>query len=835
MMWLLGLGLWAGCSSESEPQDVRDVDGLAEVETTPDVVEPTRRVALDGGRLVISDPLGERLALEGTMAVAAFEGDLEPWNWNPWWLDSDSPLVGLTPMPEVSWREGALVEARADAEVFAIEGEAGRLGTVSVERDGEALSLVVRVEADVPYLRFALRHGESELLYGSGNLHDGPLINGKRLPMQLEADPDLEPFYNERHVVVPLVVSSAGWGVWVENKRAQRWTSTPGRLEVVVGGPVRETRLHVFLAERPLDLYRQYYRVSGWPRTIPDWAYGPWIWRDETPGQGVAEVNEAHNPGVMHDLATIEALSLPTSAYWIDRPYATALNTFDFAPDRYDDAAAMIAYARSRGFRMAVWHTPYVLEAAGEVFDDISKIEGFPEPAGVPLNTFGATAIDLTNPAVRERWVELLQNYIGIGIEGFKLDFAEDVVHGLPGARSNPWGFADGRDERELWHDYARLYHETYRDALRVGGADGPEGGGFILARAGRAGGHAAVDVLWPGDLDADFARHREDRRVGGIPPALSYALSTSASGYPYFAADTGGYKNGPPDNEAYRRWFELTSVMPVMQVGGSDNQVPWEADHFGWDATLLDDYRVHASLHLRLHPYITALAARLGRDEEGGGRPLVRPLGLAHPECGVEPGDQYLLGEALLVAPVVEAGARRRTVIFPAGRWVSWWTGEVVEVSAGACELRELEVGIGRVPLWIRGDALVPMLRPGVQTLSPVSAGSRDSAAERAGPLWVEVGGPGRFVSRDGATLAVEVAQQPGAGLFSWDFAFEPGTTFTEAPVWSFWSARPLRVTDVVGTALVEVGPEDELRPGTWSHVSGRLQVRGEKVRVTW
>lgn len=825
MVWLAVLGSWAGCSSESGPGEVADV----EVETTPEVVEVEERVTLEGGRLVVSDLSGERVALVAGVGVARFEGGLDAWNWDPWWLDSDSPLVGLSEMPVFTWREGDL---RGDGEGrFVIDGASGRLGEVRVEREGGGLSLVVRLEEDAPYLRFALRHGEDELLYGAGNLHDGPLVNGRRLAMQLEADPELEPFYNERHVVVPLVMSSAGWGVWVENKRAQRWVSSAGRLEVIVGGPVREVRLHVFLADHPLDLYRQYYRVSGWPRSLPEWAYGPWIWRDETPGQGEAAVDERHNPGVMHDLAAIEALSLPTSAYWIDRPYATALNTFDFAADRYGDAAAMIAYARSRGIRMAVWHTPYVLEAAGGVFEDISTIEGFPEPAGVPLNTFGATPVDLTRPAVRALWVERLQDYIGMGIEGFKLDFAEDVVHGLPGARSNPWGFSDGRDERELWHDYARLYHETYREALSVGGADG---GGFILARAGRAGGHAAVDVLWPGDLDADFARHGEDRRVGGIPAALSYALSTSASGYPYFAADTGGYKNGPPDNEAYRRWFELTSVMPVMQVGGSDNQVPWEAGHFGWDATLLDDYRAHASLHLRLHPFIQTLAAALGRDEAGGGRPLVRPLGLAHPECGVEPGDQYLLGEALLVAPVLEAGARSRTVTFPAGRWVSWWSGEVVEVSAG-CEVRELEVGLGRVPLWIRGDQLVPMLRPGVQTLAPVTAGERESAADGpdgAGPLWVEVGGPGSFVLRDGARVAVSGER---GDEVAWAFVFEAGARFAEAPVWALWSERPSRVTDGAGNALVEVEAGGDPASGTWSYASGRLQVRGESVRVVW
>ncbi len=817
LLWVL-----AACSESSGQVDAEVVGDVgAETEVTTPAIE----VSLEGGRLLISDRLGERLAIEG-LAVASFEGDLDAWNWDPWWLDSDSPLVDLTPMPVVVWVEGEIEE---EGDSFALEGPLGRLGVVTVERDERGLRLRVRTEADAPYLRFSLRHGADELLYGAGNLHDGPLINGRRLAMQLEADPDLEPFYNERHVVVPLVVSSRGWGVWVESRHAQRWMSQEGELEVVVGA-AREVVVHVFLAEQPLDVYRQYYRVSGWPRDLPDWAYGPWVWRDETPGQGVAALDTDHNPGVMHDLFAIESLELPTSAYWIDRPYATALNTFDFAADRYDDPAAMIAFARAHGLRMALWHTPYVVAGAGEVHDDILEIEGFPEPAGAPLNTFGAIPIDLTNPTVVAYWVDRLQGYIGIGVEGFKLDFAEDVVHGLPGARINPWGFADGSDERTQWHDYARHYHETYREALREGQADG---GGFILARAGRAGGQAAVDVLWPGDLDADFARHREDRRVGGIPAALSYALSTSASGYPFFAADTGGYKNGPPDNEAYRRWFELTSVMPVMQVGGSDNQVPWEAEHFGWDPTLLDDYRVHASLHLRLLPYVKTLAAQMRVDEAGGGRPLVRPLGLAFPGCGVETGDQYSLGDALLVAPVVESGVARRRVVFPPGRWSGWWTGEVIEVAGVGCETHEVDAPLGRVPLWQREATVVPLLRPGVQTLAPVSAGSRDSAADRPGPLWVEVvGGGATWVGHDGTRLGT--FDEGGTRSLEW----QAGRVHTDEPVWVMWSERPIRVTDVAGVALQEVevaAAVPDPGVGMWWYSGGRLYVRAAAARVRW
>ena len=53
-------------------------------------------------------------------------------------------------------------------------------------------------------------------------------------------------------------------------------------------------------------------------------------------------------------------LDLATTAYWIDRPYASGVNTFDFEPHRFPDPPRMIARMHALGFRSALWHTPYL-------------------------------------------------------------------------------------------------------------------------------------------------------------------------------------------------------------------------------------------------------------------------------------------------------------------------------------------------------------------------------------------------------------------------------------------------------------------------------------------
>src|SRR5262249_40125586 len=109
---------------------------------------------------------------------------------------------------------------------------------------------------------------------------------------------------------------------------------------------------HVFAAEHPLDLAKHYYDVTGYPVKPARWGLGPFVWRDENASQAEGET----------DLETMRSLDLATTAIWIDRPYATGVNTFDFDAQKFPDPSAMIAKAHDLGFRLALWHTPYLDE-----------------------------------------------------------------------------------------------------------------------------------------------------------------------------------------------------------------------------------------------------------------------------------------------------------------------------------------------------------------------------------------------------------------------------------------------------------------------------------------
>jgi alpha-D-xyloside xylohydrolase len=740
--------VWLACAACAPRLDLGD--GVLEIR------EDGREIALvREGKTLLRLP-ADAFAV-GT--VGALDEDA---SYDPFWLEFEDETFKPAPPEDLVWRGAGAWRVEKDGVVAMDHATL----TLRAEGPGRFSALLVpkAVEGEeVAYLRVRARAPAGEAFYGLGEWPDGVEHRGKLRPMQLEPDLGVESASTENHVVVPLLIGASGWAIFVESRRPGVFDVARKEADLVeiTYGTAEESgaglRFHLLAAAHPLDLTGRYYDITGAPRLPAPWAMGPWTWRDETTGQAQTE----------DDIRKIRELDLAGSGIWIDRPYATKVNTFDFDAEMFPDPAAMIRLANEQGLRVALWHAPYLEEGAEPFLAEATAQGYFPPRTGLLLNRWGKP-IDFTNPAAFAFWQALVRRYTSLGIEGFKLDYAEDVATGIAGARS-AWRFHDGSDERTMHHGYTPLYHRAYAETL-------PADGGFLLCRAGKWGDQKNGCVIWPGDLDASFARHREkagdEVAVGGLPASIAMGLGLGPSGFPFYGADTGGYRHSPPPKEVLIRWLEQTALSPVMQTGNSASDTPWERD-----AETLALYRDYARLHLRLFPYLWTYAMRLAQD----GRAIMRPLGLAYPALGEHPSDTYLLGDHLLVAPVVEAGATSRRVKFPPGRWIDWWDGTVHEGGTEAVVPAPLE----KLPLFLAEGGIVPMLRPSIDTLAPASAPGPDpidSFANGAGTLHARIGGGApektSFTLYDGSRIGVE----PAWG--GTDYTWSPGAVFTGGAV---------------------------------------------------
>lgn len=701
-------------------------------------------------------------------------------SYDPYWLEEkDGPLAVAPPLDLVFVRVESASARQLDPSTLAIDqvyggGLTARL-ELGLQGDPQVASavrfsarLVPAGSAAIAYLRLRPRASATEAFYGLGEWPDDVNHRGKLRPMQIEAELDSESADNEAHVPVPFLIGSRGWGLFVESRRFGLFDvarKAPDLVEVTFGtGSESKAGLsfHLFAADHPLDITKLYYDVTGYPLLPATWAYGPIIWRNHY-------VNQAQ---VEDDIRKIRELDLPTSAIWIDDPHATAINTFDFDPRRYSDPKAMIDQARRAGLRMSLWSVPYLSREAEPYLSQAMGAGYFPKKSGILLNKWGPP-IDFTNPDAFGFWQSMLRRYVDLGIEGFKLDYGEDVVAGIAGGRA-PWSFADGSDERTMHYGYTLLYHRAYAELL-------PPSGGFLLCRAGRWGDQRNVSVIWPGDLDATLTRHREPLTaggrtvlgVGGLATSLVMGLSLGPSGFPFYASDTGGYRHSPADKETFIRWFEQTSVWSAMQIGDSASEPAWVfTPENGRDQSTLDLYRRYTRLHMRLFPYVWTYAKRLAVD----GRAITRPLGLAYPELGFHPSDTYLLGDHLLAAPVLDRGARTREVMLPPGEWIDWWDGVRFPSPAGGTKVT-IQAPLEKLPLLLARGGIVPLLRPTIATLSPVEDPGIESYANHPGVLYVRIAaGPNSALPLFDHAL-IEQADQNGELAIH----FASGETFRE------------------------------------------------------
>lgn len=816
-----------GCGGEDEEEQKFPAPGETDDFSLAYDVESGEFVLLKA-----SDPL-IRFPADAIQVGIVDEVDGEV-NYDPWPLVTEdilyTPPAGLEWLSLVSVEAdggGATLEANETPVVFRLTYDKGLSATLMVEKAGEGsykLLLMPDIQSGLglAYYRLRPRVDGDEGFYGLGEYYDHVNHRGLIRAMQLEVAGEMETGYNDAHVPVPFVVGTTGWGLFVECPYPGVFdmaSKSDDILEVTFGpGPGASDGLtfHLFAARHPLDLIKHYYDVTGYPSLPARWALGPWIWRDELndyePGRMQADVED--------DLRTIRDLDLATTAYWIDRPYANGVNSFDFHTEQFPDPQGMIDLAQDMGFRMALWHTPYVSkdreksERTLELREFAEESGYFPPEMGIITSKWGPP-IDLTNPEAYDWWRELIREYVDMGIEGFKLDYGEDVLPGGFGVRSK-WLFHDGSTERTMHALYQLFYHRVYAELF-------PEEGGFLLCRGGTYGDQKYVNVIWPGDIDARMWKGGEEieddgkikKAVGGMPGAVVASQTLGVSGFPFFGSDTGGYLHAPPDKETFARWFEHSALSSVMQVGTNSNDVPWEyGDENGFDEEMLGWYRMYARLHLRLFPYEWTLAKDIART----GRPIQRSLGLAHPEIGLHPDFDYLFGDALLVAPVVERGARERTVVFPGGDWADWWDGSVYDGNQTAT----VSAPLSKLPLFLRRGGIVPLLRPTIDAIAPVAenyADSADSYGETPGVLYPRIfaGEASELVLFDGSVIRQEMTAG-GIALFWKDGdEFRYGALFE---LLAFGSAAPSSISsDASALSAVESLDELEDAESGWFH----------------
>lgn len=474
---------------------------------------------------------------------------------------------------------------------------------------------------------------------------------------------------------LPLAWNPRGWGLYANSlERVMHDPGTednPDTYQIFIDGPVFD--LFVFSGE-VAEIFNQYSALTGRAGQPPLWAMGSWI--KQQPGQSTQDF--------IHQAETLREQKFSLDVLDFAQPSMVQFQTdkmvVEWDAARMDDARRTLGGLREKFFEVSIPSFPGVPRNT-LLFDDLEDrgwlltaedgsafvFDGVPENGNVP---FGL--LDLTYKDAYSFWVERHHQMVDEGVGAFQSSFALDIPDSVS-ARNGE----SGALLREL---YPLLLRRALFDAVSMNKTPTE---GVVLS----------TDLVMAVQRVAWQKTPASGNDWDGLTQWLRQALSVQASGVVAVTHDLGNasalQNDSPLDPDLYLRMLGLC----VFSAGFSFQAAPALLPT-AYPAEVQEKIRTLLELRYRLVPYINGVI----EDSVRTGLPVQRMMAMAYPDdAKARAWDlQYMLGPALLVAPVLQPGSSVN-VYLPEGD--AWWDlnlnqryegGQVIKVE---CELDSVPV----------------------------------------------------------------------------------------------------------------------------------------------
>ena len=449
-----------------------------------------------------------------------------------------------------------------------------------------------------------------------------------------------------------------------------------------------EIDYYFFYGPSPKKILGRFTELTGRMHLPPKWALGyqqcRWSYYPEARVREIAE--------------NFRSRKIPCDVIYLDIDYMDGFRCFTWNKKNFPDPKKMTSDLAAEGFKLVTIIDPGIKnDSSYWVYKEGAKGNDFVR------NKDGSTFIgpvwpgdcafpDFANADARQWWGTLYSGLVSVGIRGFWNDMNEPSVFDVP-SKTFPLDAAHNVDGVAATH--AEI-HNVYGMEMARGTYEGlrklkPNERPFVLTRAGFAG-TQRYSAAWTGDNVSSW-----EHLAMAIPMCLNFGLS----GQPFVGPDIGGFI-GTPTGELYARWLQYGALLPLCRshsVRGSINKEPWA---FGEEFEQIN--RKSIELRYQLLPFLYTEFYKSSTT----GVPIMRPLVMEFPEdkTTYKLDTQFMIGDNLLVSPVMEAGSTTRTMYLPNGTWYDFWTREKLEGGRWI----EASAPLDRIPLFVRAGSMIPM-----------------------------------------------------------------------------------------------------------------------------
>jgi alpha-glucosidase len=486
--------------------------------------------------------------------------------------------------------------------------------------------------------------------------------------------------------------------------------------------------LRYYIITGPINhLYERYTELTGRPPLPPRWVLGyhqcRWGYKTET------DIREV--------IAGFRDNNMPISAIHLDIDYMDGYRVFTVDRERFPDLKSLTSDLEKEGIKTVTILDPGIKkDPAFDIYRDGVKENLFiKNPNGKPIHGVvwpGWSAFpDFTDPKTRQWWGSFYPRLHNLGVAGYWHDMNEPASLVSWGDPTLPLVAQQELEGRKGQHAEA---HNVYGLLMARAGYEAlhqqlPDRRPWILTRAGWAG-MQRYAWSWTGDTETSW----ESLRMT-IPEVVSLGLS----GVPFTGPDIGGFSSHP-DAELYTRWFQLSTFLPFFRthsVIGTPRREPWV---YGEPTTSI--LRNFLNLRYQMMPFLYTQVW----DSCHSGHPFTRPLFWQDPadERLWDIDDSFMIGDSLLVAPVINQNTRNRSVVLPRGEWYNFWNYSALDddlmVSNGPGKV-EFPTSIEQFPVLVRAGSIIPLDENGKQILHLYPISASDSPLAARGTLYTDEG----------------------------------------------------------------------------------------------
>ncbi|GAO41608.1 glycoside hydrolase family 31 protein [Flavihumibacter petaseus] len=623
------------------------------------------------------------------------------------WQSFGTSALKLVYQPEGNWLQTNLsdaVIAKPDKQVLGWELHVDTVTTNIAVLFPDSVSLELARDDTGSLKGFRIRLEPGERLYGGGERAIDLNRRGYRLPLYNEPSYGYQEGAVALNYSVPVFFSSRGYAVFFDNPSrgyADLGKSDSSWMEVSFTGG--ELNVYLITGATLDEQLRHFTELTGRQPLPPRWTFGNFMSRFGYTSQ----------EQVLDILERTQAARIPTDAvifdlFWFGDKIQGTLGNFDWINrQHWPDPKGMMDSLANRKIKTILISEPFFLEGTKYYPESLPflAVDNNGKPYTLQDLYFGKGGLlDLFRNDAQSWFWKLYDKQIRLGVDGWWGDLGEpekhpaDMFHkiSIGGKTTSVSADVVHNIYGHTWSKFLAGYYLKNYPGQRL----------FYLNRSGFAGTPRYGIFPWTGDVSRSWS---------GLRAQLSLLQGMSISGVPYIHSDAGGFAGGDGDAELYLRWLQFAAFTPVFRphgtmVGNIDpGAASYPSEPVEWPDSIRDAARRIIQIRYDLLPYNYSLAF----DQTTIGKPLIRPMNYySFADSNLQRStDQYMWGDQLLVAPIVEKGATTRKLWLPEGDWFSFWTNRRIP---GGASLDE-PVQWDRIPVFVKAGSFIPT-RPGLR-----------------------------------------------------------------------------------------------------------------------